>query len=242
MPLCAGVGRRFRESQLVDGLDAHRLAHLHQLDFVVGGRDVVFAHGVVGELVPHEDAAQIGMAVEDDAVEVEGLALLKLRAAPDRGERGNMDLVGAVLGAQAQNYRAVLLLHREQVVDGFEIAGDFGFSGFFDFCLHSVDELLDFHLFGQFRCRASRRRSCWNRNRGAVRGGRGGSVRCRRHVRSRCSRECCAEGLPLGTMVTTAAGNAGFNRRFDLVNRHRRASLTPVIGSLSADCLPRRLR
>ena len=62
-----------------------------RLVLVVVGIDVVAAHGVVDELVPHEDAAEVGMAVEDDAEEIEDLALLELGAAPDGGERGQMD-------------------------------------------------------------------------------------------------------------------------------------------------------
>jgi hypothetical protein len=45
---------------------------------------------MVLELVPHQDAAQVGMAGEDDAEEVEDLALLEFARAPDRGERGQM--------------------------------------------------------------------------------------------------------------------------------------------------------
>ena len=48
-----------------------------RLVFVIVGLDVILAHGVVLELVPHQNAAQVGMAVEDDAVEIEDLALLK---------------------------------------------------------------------------------------------------------------------------------------------------------------------
>jgi len=50
---------------------------------VVGG-DVVLAHGVVLELVPHQDAAEVGVAVEHDAEEVEDLAFLEVarRARP----------------------------------------------------------------------------------------------------------------------------------------------------------------
>ena len=62
-----------------------------RLVLVVVGLDVVPAHGMVNEAVPHQDAAQVGMAVEDDAEEVEDLALLELGAAPDGSERGQMD-------------------------------------------------------------------------------------------------------------------------------------------------------
>ena len=68
-----------------------------RLVLVVVGIDVIAAHGMVGELVPHQDAAQVGVAVEDDAEEVEDLALLELGAAPDRRERGQMDAGVAIL-------------------------------------------------------------------------------------------------------------------------------------------------
>ena len=56
--------------------------------FVVVGGGVVFAHGMVLELVPHEDAPEVGVAMEADAVEVENLAFLEFGGAPDGGERG----------------------------------------------------------------------------------------------------------------------------------------------------------
>jgi hypothetical protein len=73
-------------------------------DFVVGGGlvlvvvgiDVVAAHGVVDEVVPHEEAAEVGVPVEDDAEEVEDLALLEFGAAPDGSEGGEMDGLVAV--------------------------------------------------------------------------------------------------------------------------------------------------
>ncbi len=90
------------------------------------------------------------MAVEDDAEEVEDFALLKFGAAPDGGERGQMDLLGAVFGAHAQDDGAVLLLHREQVIDDFKIADGVGFPDFFDLFLDAVDELFHFYFFGDF--------------------------------------------------------------------------------------------
>ena len=93
------------------------------LVLVVVGLDVVAAHGMILKLVPHQDAAQVGVAVEDDAVEVEDLALLELGPAPDGVSEGRWTPVGAVRGAHAQDHGAVLQLHREEVVDGFEVAG-----------------------------------------------------------------------------------------------------------------------
>ena len=48
---------------------------------------VILAHRMIFELVPHQDAPQIGMAVETNAVEIENFALLKFGAAPNRRER-----------------------------------------------------------------------------------------------------------------------------------------------------------
>ena len=124
------------------------------LVLVVVGIDVVAAHGVVDEAVPHKDAAEVGMAVEDDAVEVEDLAFLELGAAPDGGERGQMDAGFAVGGAQADGQRAVLELLREEVVDDFEVAGGGGLLDLVDFfflgTVGAVDELLDFDLWWRF--------------------------------------------------------------------------------------------
>ena len=41
--------------------------------------DVIPAHWMVLELVPHEQAPQVVMPLEDDAEEVKNLALLKVR-------------------------------------------------------------------------------------------------------------------------------------------------------------------
>ena len=46
--------------------------------------DVIFAHRMVLKIVPHQDATQIGMAVERDAIKVVDFALLKFAAAPDK--------------------------------------------------------------------------------------------------------------------------------------------------------------
>src|SRR5206468_13039365 len=54
-------------------------------DFVVRSRlilvvvrlDVIFPHGMVGEFIPHENPPQVGVSVEDDAIQVVRLAFLK---------------------------------------------------------------------------------------------------------------------------------------------------------------------
>src|SRR5262245_11056746 len=50
----------------------------------VAAHRVVLAQRVSGELVRHQDAAQVGMALEDDAVHVVDLALHPVGALPDR--------------------------------------------------------------------------------------------------------------------------------------------------------------
>src|SRR6266511_4117710 len=57
-----------------------------RLVFVVVWIDVIFAHRIILEAVPHQDAAQVGMALQNDAVEIEDFALLKFAATPDRRE------------------------------------------------------------------------------------------------------------------------------------------------------------
>ena len=73
--------------------------------FVVVGFDVVLAHRVVGKGIPHEESAQVGMAGENDAEEVEDFALLEFAGTPDRGERRDGVGVGAIGGAQVEDDR-----------------------------------------------------------------------------------------------------------------------------------------
>ena len=75
------------------------------LIFVVVRINVVLAHGVVFELFPHEQAAQVGVAREDDSVEIEDFALLKFRAAPDGRERRQVIFLRPVFRAQTQDQR-----------------------------------------------------------------------------------------------------------------------------------------
>src|SRR6185437_5969022 len=79
-------------------------------------RNIVFAHGVISELVPHQQTAQVWMAVKNDAIEVKNLPLLELGAAPNRSERGQMNIIRAVAGAQPKNHRPMLLFHGVEVV------------------------------------------------------------------------------------------------------------------------------
>src|ERR1700728_289856 len=78
---------------------------------------VIAAHRVVLESVPHENAAQVGMARKDDPVEIEDLALLKLGRAPHGRKRRQLCLIGAVHGAHAQHQRTTFLGHGVKMVN-----------------------------------------------------------------------------------------------------------------------------
>ena len=76
---------------------------------------------MIFELVPHQDPAQIGMAVEANAVEIENLALLEFGAAPDRRERWQARALCTIAGPHANDHRAVFVRHRVKVINRFEI-------------------------------------------------------------------------------------------------------------------------
>ena len=69
-----------------------------------------------------------GWPVENDAEQVEHLAFLELRAAPDRGERRHSALVRAIAGPQPQDHRPVLQLHRVQMINDLQITRRVRFS------------------------------------------------------------------------------------------------------------------
>src|SRR5882757_7736894 len=100
--------------------------------------DVIFAHGMIFKFVPHQYTAQIGMTVEDDSVEVEDLALLKLRTAPYWSKRWQMNFVGTVFGTQPEYHWSMLFLHRIQVINGFKISGRFEFPDLLDLLFHAI--------------------------------------------------------------------------------------------------------
>ena len=82
-----------------------------RLVFVIVRLDVVLPHWVIFKTFPHQDAAEIGMTVEDDSIQIIDLAFLKFRSPPDRGQRGQMVLFGPVASSQAQNDWAVFQFH-----------------------------------------------------------------------------------------------------------------------------------
>src|SRR6185437_10793286 len=76
---------------------------------------------VLAERMPHEsvvgeDAAQIRMSVEDDAVQVERLALEPVRARPDQGQRRHQRQ--AVVLAEHAQAQASVAGDRKQLDDG----------------------------------------------------------------------------------------------------------------------------
>src|SRR2546421_12126139 len=58
-----------------------------RLVFKIIRRHVIFTHGVIFELIPHQDPAQVRMPLEMDAIEIENLPFLQFRTAPNRSER-----------------------------------------------------------------------------------------------------------------------------------------------------------
>ena len=74
----------------------------------------VLAHRVADEAVVGQDAAQVDMALEDDAVEVEGLALEPVGRAPDVGDA--MATSGtSSSGAKTLHAHALVVRDRQQV-------------------------------------------------------------------------------------------------------------------------------
>ena len=94
-----------------------------RLPLVVVRFAVVAAHRVVLEAVPHQDAAQVGVAFKDDAEEVVHFAFLEFRAAPDRRQRGQRHGVGAVAGDQPQHHGSVAERDRIKVIHDLEASG-----------------------------------------------------------------------------------------------------------------------
>src|SRR5687767_8389780 len=113
------------------------------LVFVIVRLHVVFAHWMILKALPHQQAAESGMPIENNALEIENLTFLKLRAAPNVSERRYVHFVAAILRTQANDERAMFQLHRIEMINRFEKAGDLLVRGFLDFLLHTIHELLD---------------------------------------------------------------------------------------------------
>src|SRR5262245_5371609 len=112
---------RHRDARLdADGLidDAAARGVVAHLD--VAREREVLAEGMPDEPVVREDASQVRMPAEQDAVEVEGLALVPVRRRPDSGHRvDHRRLAGAAQAAQPQPRVAG---HGQQLVDDREAA------------------------------------------------------------------------------------------------------------------------
>ena len=92
--------------------------------------NIIAAHGMILEAIPHQQPPQIRVARKDDSVEIEDLALLKLRRAPDRRQRGQIDLIGPVHGCMRIT-RPVLFLDGIEMIDGLKETGSTA-CGLFD--------------------------------------------------------------------------------------------------------------
>ena len=102
-------------------LDAHGLVdHAAQLGVVthldVTRQREILAEGVADEAVVGEDAAQVVVALEDDAVKVKSFALVPVGGAPDVGERGQHR--EGVIGRIDAQAHALVEADRQQVGDG----------------------------------------------------------------------------------------------------------------------------
>src|SRR4051794_15572756 len=108
------------------------------LVLVVVGLNVIPAHRMIREAVPHQKAAKIGMAVEHNPIEIVDLPLLKLGTAPDGGKRRQMNSRVAIRGAHAERQRAESPVNRVQVVNGFQRAWNRSLADLFDLFLHAI--------------------------------------------------------------------------------------------------------
>eukprot|EP01092_Planopodium_desertum_P014856 TRINITY_DN7617_c0_g1_i1.p2 TRINITY_DN7617_c0_g1~~TRINITY_DN7617_c0_g1_i1.p2 ORF type:complete len:329 (-),score=116.84 TRINITY_DN7617_c0_g1_i1:34-1020(-) len=107
------LARLDRHGFIDDALALGVVAHLD----VTREREVL-AERVPDEAVVGEDAAQVGVAFEDDAVEIEGLALVPVGTVPEvvhRGQHGEI-----VVGAEHAHAHALVEADGEQVRDGRE--------------------------------------------------------------------------------------------------------------------------
>src|ERR1051326_5095514 len=68
--------------------------------FVIVWLTIIFPHGVIGKLIPHQNAPQIGMTFEANTVKVENFALLEFRAPPNKSEGRKDRARRAIAGPQ----------------------------------------------------------------------------------------------------------------------------------------------
>ena len=117
------------------------------LVFVIVRFSIILAHRMIFELVPHQNPAQIGMAVEPDSVQIENLTLLKFCTPPGRRERGQASILCTVCGLHSNDDRSVFVRHRVEVINSFKEAGNFFLGRFNDLFLFSIDDFFYLHRF-----------------------------------------------------------------------------------------------
>src|SRR2546430_5655605 len=72
--------RRPPRSTLFPYTTLFRSVMRRRLPFVIVRLAIIFSHRMIDKFIPHQNPAQIGMAIEMNSVEIENLAFLKLRA------------------------------------------------------------------------------------------------------------------------------------------------------------------
>src|SRR5256712_3709610 len=88
---CSGPYGRWPTSLLTtDGVGLQPFEFLITENHRLADGDVVLAQGEAFPGFRHQDAAQVGVAVEPDAEQVPGLALVPVRSGPDRREAGDV--------------------------------------------------------------------------------------------------------------------------------------------------------
>lgn len=88
------MGRAFRRDMALS-LFEHFVV-CGRLVLVIVWLHVILPHRKIFKLIPHQDAPQVRVAFKNDAEQVEGLPLLKLRASPYRRERRHTSLPGPI--------------------------------------------------------------------------------------------------------------------------------------------------
>ena len=99
---------------LVDRIDRQVVAAHERLALLLR---IVLAQRIADELLVQEDAAQVGVTVEADAVHVERLALLPVERRPQLDERRHARVL---LGHRDLEAHAVAVLERAQLVADLE--------------------------------------------------------------------------------------------------------------------------
>src|SRR5207248_7728575 len=83
--------------------------------------------------------------IKMNTVEIEYSPLLKFRAPPDRGQRWQLRFRGAIGRAHPNNHRSMFPCDRIQMIDGFEVTGNYLLAYLIDFLFNPIDSLLHLH-------------------------------------------------------------------------------------------------